>query len=101
MENDIWTTIMILAFWLMGIHAVIGHLVFYSMVRRRGVPVQRILQNVPFYAEYRYFRHQPSVRSKTLDMMAITVALSLLGVLILAAVLFPEMLTTMPAPPSY
>lgn len=91
MVTSFSTAALAIAFALAVVYAVIGHLVFSMIVRRRGVPVRWTFANVPFYAEALYFRHRPSVRSRGLDIMAVTLPASFVGAFVLAALLFPQM----------
>jgi hypothetical protein len=88
--ND-WIVALAFVAMLTGAYAVIGHLVFSTMLRRRGVPIPWVLSNVPFYAEFRYFAHRPPVRSKTLDAFMISVNISFVVAVILIILLIPQL----------
>jgi hypothetical protein len=91
MVNSPWTVALAIAFALAVVYTVIGHLVFSMIIRRRGVPIRWTFANVPFYAEALYFRHRPSIRTKGLDVMAVTLPASFVGAFLLALLLFPQM----------
>jgi len=85
------TLFLIFIFFLSCAIGAVGHLVLYLILKRRGVYVTRFLSNVPFYPVIVYFRQGPEVRSRALDVFAVTVGVSVPLLILTALLLFPEM----------
>ncbi len=84
-----FTWFLMALFLFSGIYAIIGHFILYILVQGR-VRTVRFLANTPFYAVARYFAQDPSLRSRNLDIYAITVAASVPILILSLVLLYPR-----------
>ena len=84
-----WQAQAAMAFFVAGAYSIIGHHLLYWLLRRRGLPMNRLLRGIPLYPSIRYFSNRSLVQSKGLDFLAVSAPACLILVLAMAVILAP------------